>query len=84
MYTPARIHDKSAIDATAVKYDARIIRDAWGMAHIFGKTDPDTSFGLGYSHAEDDWATIQIFVQALQGESARYQGKAAAPCRLSL
>ena len=49
------------------------------MAHIFGKTDPDTSFGLGYSHAEDDWATIQTVVQAARGESALYQGKDVAP-----
>ncbi len=37
----------------------RILRDEWGIPHIFGKTDADTAFGLAYAHAEDDFATIQ-------------------------
>lgn len=71
--------DKAAIHAAAATYDARIIRDNWGVAHIFGKTDADTSFGLGYSHAEDDWATIQDGLLGSRGMKAQYNGKADAP-----
>lgn len=67
--------DMDAIAQTAKTYDARIIRDNWGVAHIFGKTDPDTSFGLGYSHAEDDWATIQGVLVASRGMTGQYTGK---------
>ncbi len=67
--------DKSQIKATAKTYDARIIRDNWGVAHIFGETDPDTSFGLGYSHAEDDWATIEEALISSRGMMAQYKGK---------
>ncbi len=78
--TPAGANaDKATIKQTAATYDARIIRDNWGVAHIFGKTDPDTSFGLGYSHAEDDWATIQDVLVASRGMTAQFKGKASAP-----
>lgn len=68
-----------AIQTIAKNYDARIIRDNWGVAHIFGQTDADTSFGLGYSHAEDDWITIQDVAIGSRGMTAQYKGKASAP-----
>jgi acyl-homoserine-lactone acylase len=43
-------------------YDARIVRDEFGVPHIFGKTDADASYGLAYAHAEDDFSTIQEVV----------------------
>lgn len=56
------------------KYDVEIIRDDWGVPHIFGKTVADTSFGLGFAHAEDDFKTIQENVAATRGVLARYRG----------
>jgi acyl-homoserine-lactone acylase len=40
-------------------YDVEIVRDDFGVPHIFGKTDPDVSYGIAYAHAEDDFATLQ-------------------------
>jgi len=39
--------------------NVRIMRDEWGVPHIFGRRDADTAFGLAYAHAEDDFATIE-------------------------
>jgi len=36
-----------------------IVRDEWGVPHIYGKTDRETAFGLAWAHAEDDFKTIQ-------------------------
>ena len=72
--TPTQKFDESDIRDAAQSYDTRVIRDNWGVAHIFGKTDPDTSFGLGYSHAEDDWETIQETIMTSRGASAQYLG----------
>ncbi|WP_296705431.1 penicillin acylase family protein, partial [Algoriphagus sp.] len=36
-----------------------IARDEYGVPHIFGKTDADVAYGLAWSHAEDDFETIQ-------------------------
>ncbi len=60
------------------RYAVEIIRDRWGVPHIFGKTDADTAFGLAYAHAEDDFITIQEMVAATRGDLARYRGKPAA------
>lgn len=71
--------DTGIIQEAAAAYDARIIRDEWGVAHIFGKTDADASFGLGYSHAEDDWKVIQETIMSARGVTAQYKGKNSAP-----
>ena len=36
-----------------------IVRDKWGVPHIYGKTDKEAAYGLAWAHAEDDFATIQ-------------------------
>lgn len=40
-------------------YAAEIIRDEWGVPHIHGRSDADVTFGVGWAHAEDDFATLQ-------------------------
>jgi acyl-homoserine lactone acylase PvdQ len=32
-----------------------IVRDDWGIPHVYGKTDADAVFGLIYAQAEDDF-----------------------------
>lgn len=63
----------------AAGYDVEIIRDDWGVPHIYGARDADVSFGLAYAHAEDDFETIQETVAATRGVLARYKGAGAAP-----
>jgi len=70
--------DAEVLSKGADKYDVNIIRDDWGVPHIYGKSDADVSFGLAYAHAEDDFETMQIAVAAARGKLARYQGKGAA------
>ena len=78
--TPSAPHYNSDLARQAAQsYEARIIRDGYGVPHIFGKRDADTAFGFGYAHAEDDWATIQDTLIAARGKSAEYKGKAVAP-----
>ena len=36
-----------------------IVRDDWGIAHITGKTDADTVFGMIYAQAEDDFNRVE-------------------------
>ena len=39
--------------------DVEIVRDKFGIPHIFGKTDADVAYGLAWANAEDDFETIQ-------------------------
>ena len=52
-----------------------IIRDKYGVPHIFGKTDPEVAYGLAWAHAEDDFETIQQSLMAGKAMLAQYQGK---------
>jgi len=36
-----------------------IVRDNWGIAHVYGKTDADAVFGMIYAQAEDDFNRIE-------------------------
>jgi acyl-homoserine-lactone acylase len=79
-WTPASPRaDEDAIRAAAAQYSARIIRDSFGVPHIYGERDADVAFGLAWAHAEDDWETIEPTLLAARGTLARYDGQAAAP-----
>jgi len=60
-------------------YDVRILRDTWGVPHVFGRTDPDVAYGLAWAHAEDDFQTIQGALLAARGRLATVLGRAGAP-----
>ena len=37
-----------------------IIRDNWGIPHIYGKTDADAVFGLLNAQCEDDYKRVEM------------------------
>src|SRR5256885_10996045 len=56
-----------------------IIRDNWGIPHIYGKTDADAVFGLMYAQCEDDFRRVEMNyieklgqMSAIKGESELY------------
>lgn len=54
-----------------------IIRDDFGVPHIYAKTDADAVFGLLYAHAEDDFPRIgQNYIWAI-GRLAEVEGEGA-------
>ena len=61
------------------RYNVNILRDTWGVPHIFGQTDADTAYGLGYAHAEDDFFTIQQTCIAAKGLLGQVYGSESAP-----
>ena len=61
------------------KYDVEILRDEFGVPHIFGKTDAATAYGLGYANCEDDWETMQQGIYLSRGVLATLEGREAVP-----
>jgi acyl-homoserine-lactone acylase len=55
-----------------------IVRDSFGIPHIFAKTDAEVSYGLAWAHAEDDFKSIQEVVLPVKGLMGRVLGKAGA------
>jgi acyl-homoserine-lactone acylase len=53
-----------------------IIRDDWGIPHIYGKTDADAVFGLMYAQAEDDFNRVETNYLNSMGRLAESEGEA--------
>src|ERR1700710_922616 len=53
-----------------------IMRDDWGIAHIYGKTDADVVFGLMYAQAEDDFNRIETNYINSMGRLSEAEGQA--------
>jgi acyl-homoserine-lactone acylase len=54
----------------------RIVRDDWGVPHIYGETDADAVFGMIYAQAEDDFNRIEVNFLNSQGRLAEAEGEA--------
>ena len=52
-----------------------IVRDDWGIAHIYGKTDADVVFGMIYAQAEDDFNRVETNYLNAMGRLAEAEGE---------
>ena len=52
-----------------------IIRDNWGIPHIYGKTDADAVFGLLYAQCEDDFPRVEMNYIEKLGRMAEVKGE---------
>lgn len=54
-----------------------IVRDRWGVPHIYGQSMPAVAFGAGYAQAEDHLdPMLRLFLKA-RGELSRVEGQSA-------
>jgi len=51
-----------------------IIRDEWGIPHIYGKTDADAVFGLMYAQCEENFEQIELNYLEMLGRTAEIKG----------
>ncbi len=54
-----------------------VIRDSWGIPHIYGKTDADAIFGMMYAQCEDDFKRIETNYLNSLGRMAEVVGESA-------
>jgi len=55
-----------------------IIRDKWGVPHIYSPTDAGVAYGLAWANSEDDFKTIQQGFLASKAMLGLHSGKAGA------
>lgn len=53
----------------------KIIRDQWGVPHIYAPTDKEVIYGLAWAQCEDDFNTMQEQMLALRGQYGEVKGK---------
>ncbi|MGH7638739.1 MAG: penicillin acylase family protein, partial [Gemmatimonadaceae bacterium] len=54
-----------------------IIRDDWGIPHVYGRTDADAVFGVMYAQAEDDFNRVETNYITSMGRAAEHEGESA-------
>jgi acyl-homoserine lactone acylase PvdQ len=71
-----------ALASTAIAFgpadqarNVTIIRDDWGIAHVYGKTDADAVFGMVYAQAEDDFNRVETNYINATGRLAEAEGE---------
>ena len=55
--------------------DIDIVRDQWGVPHVFAPTDVEVAYGFGWASAEDDVKTIQLQILPIRGVTGEVMGK---------
>ena len=61
--------------ASGITAPVEIVRDHANVPHIFGETDPDVFFGLGYAHAQDRLWQMVILRRTAQGRLSEMFGR---------
>ncbi|HJO03504.1 MAG TPA: penicillin acylase family protein [Acidobacteriota bacterium] len=74
--TPQQAPDPEVLAWEARAAGITIIRDDWGIAHIYGATDADAVFGMIYAQAEDDFNRIEVNYLNSMGRLAEAEGEA--------
>jgi acyl-homoserine-lactone acylase len=65
-------------EATAKDYDVKILRDTWGVPHVYGKTDADAAYGLAWAQCEDNFVVLQESLMTSRGTMGAHTGQAGA------
>lgn len=69
-FTPVEI-----ADFQAQAKQVTIIRDNWGIPHVYGKTDANAVFGLLYAQCEDDFKRVELNYIEKLGRLAEINGE---------
>jgi acyl-homoserine-lactone acylase len=66
---------------TDTSHEVRIVRDAFGMAHLYSDREEDGFYGLGYAIAEDRLQQVLTWYVAIRGDLAATFGPKTPPLR---
>lgn len=64
-----------ARSVAGLQQPVEIVRDRWGVPHIFAGSDTDAYFALGYVHAQDRLFQLELSRHAGQGRLAELVGE---------
>src|SRR4051794_36484707 len=72
---PRAADDPSLAAWQAQAQNVTIVRDTWGIPHVYGKTDADAVFGVMYAQAEDDFNRVETNYLNSMGRLAEAEGE---------
>lgn len=77
-----RFHDtrpqvSGRVELAGISADVSIVRDRYGVPHIFGETEADIFFALGYAHAQDRFFQMDMMRRYVHGRLSEVLGERA-------
>ena len=72
------------VEAAGISAPLEIVRDTAGVPHVFGQTDEDIFFGLGYAHAQDRLWQMTMLRRTAQGRLSELFGERTLPVDILL
>src|ERR1700712_743137 len=67
----SQLFSQALIDPSTID----IVRDSFGVPHIFAKTDAEVAYGLAWAEAEDDFESMQQVILPVKGLMGKVMGK---------
>ncbi|MFX1253624.1 MAG: penicillin acylase family protein [Promethearchaeota archaeon] len=68
------IYASGSITVSGITDPVTIIRDSWGIPHIYGKSNEDVAFALGYAHATDRLFQMEMTIRTGLGRMSEIMG----------
>ncbi|MFX1533825.1 MAG: penicillin acylase family protein [Promethearchaeota archaeon] len=68
------VYVSGSITVSGITDTVTIIRDSWGIPHIYGKSNEDVAFGLGYVHAIDRLFQMEMTIRTGLGRMSEILG----------
>jgi len=72
------------VETAGISAPLEIVRDTAGVPHVFGQTDEDIFFGLGYAHAQDRLWQMTMLRRTAQGRLSELFGERTLPVDILL
>lgn len=66
--------ESGTVSAANLSAEAYVVRDENGVAHIFGQSDDDVYFALGYTHASERYFQMDLLRRYVRGQLAALFG----------
>ena len=71
----AMVAVSAAGDESSSPYgEVQLVRDSWGVPHVFAETDEGAMYGLGYAAAQDRGFQMHYFLRMIQGRLSEVFG----------
>jgi penicillin amidase len=73
-FSSSKPRTEGIVEVAGISGDVQIIRDEYGVPHIFGDTEDDIYFAIGYAHAQDRFFQMDMMRRYVHGELAALLG----------
>ena len=67
---PGEVPEYEELEVFNLEGDVTVIRDKWGVPHIYATNEADLAFALGYVHAQDRMFQMDMGRREVQGRLA--------------